>query len=155
VPPLSRLREQSGLDPYESSTIDAIRRMMNQGSLPMSQVCAVTGEPTLDVVSVTVKAPTAFQQKWDWKRHFFYSLVLSSYLVFLPRLFARTIAVEGSATTIRVPLCVSARRQAMLRRAGQRRLKSLLRKVPIYAKLLDENPYAIVSIEPASPSTGN
>jgi hypothetical protein len=153
VPSLSRLREQSGSDPYESNTIDAIHRLIDQGSLPESQVCAVTGKPTLDVLTLTINASTAFQQRGGWTAQLLLSLVCSWWLIFLPRVFARTVPVEESATTIQVPLRVSASHHARLRSASQRKLKRLLRTVPIYAKLLDENPHALVSVEAACASS--
>jgi hypothetical protein len=53
VPSLSRLRTQSGADPYESGAVDTIRRMLDRGELPAG-TCAVTGRPTRDVLALTV-----------------------------------------------------------------------------------------------------
>jgi hypothetical protein len=78
------------------------------------------------------------------------SLLVSPWFFFMPGLFSRIIPVDDGATTVLAPLRVSARHQAKVRTASQRRLKRLLRSNPIYAKLLDEHPIVLISVPPAA-----
>jgi hypothetical protein len=158
VPPLSKLRELSGADPYESSTIDTIRRMIREGALPPEENCAVTGEPTREVLMLTIKLPTAFKTKGGIlgeRLHLLLVALVSWWLLFLPSLSGRTVGVEEGATVIQVPLRVCNDAQRKLRGARPARLKRLLRTVPIYAELLNENPFAMVSLAPVGPSIEN
>jgi hypothetical protein len=154
VPPLIRLRERSGIDPYESSTIDTIGRMLSQGLLPANEVCAVSGEPTFDVLYLTVKVPSAFKSKGGRAMQVLLALTISPWFFALPPLFKKIVPLEESTRTIEVPVRVAAHRQAKLRRASQNRLKRLLRTVPLYAKLLDENPIVIISVAPPESAAG-
>jgi hypothetical protein len=47
---------------------------------------------------------------------------------------------------LRTPMRIAAASQAKVRTASQRKLRSLLRGVPIYAKLLDEHRVVVVSV---------
>jgi hypothetical protein len=61
-------------------------------------------------------------------------------------LFAAPEIEEEGAIVLRVPLRVDDRYHPRVRSMGQVRLRRLLRTVPVYAELLDENPYSRVSV---------
>ena len=125
--------------------------MINDGSLPAGERCALSGKPTLDVVNLTIKVPTAFQQKGGQGLQILLGVFVTVWVFLLPSIFARTVPLEHSAGILDVPLRISGRLHAKLRKAGQGRLKRVLRTVPIYAQLLEENPFASVSVAaPAS-----
>src|SRR5262245_45360110 len=63
VPSLGKLRELSGQDSYESSTIDTIHRLVRQGELPAGCICALTGEPTQEVLDLYVMVPSAYKPR--------------------------------------------------------------------------------------------
>jgi hypothetical protein len=154
VPSLSSLRELSGIAPYESSVLDTIQGMVERGELPEGEVCAFCGEPTLDTLGVHVVVPRAFEQVEGlgaWLLTLLWSPLFS--WGFIPvvagifqGLFGRTVPIEESilthqnARSVYTPLRVASRHHGKVRRGSQRRLKRLLRTVPVYAKLLDENP---------------
>lgn len=149
VPSLSKLRKLSGKDAYESGTADTIRRMIRSGELPDDGVCAVSGKPTDDTVVLEILIPKVFRNQ-DVERS-------NNALILFGGLWAMAlVALSGQhkayatdtdqASTLRVPLRVAKVYHAKLGRMNQRRLRRLLRSVPIYATLLNENPVAQVSV---------
>jgi hypothetical protein len=165
VPSLSRLREQSGIAPYESGTADTIQGMVERGELPAGEVCAWLGDQTLDVVYLSIVVPRAFEHQEGIAGLFLAGLwaplvssgVASFLISFLPELFGPTRPVEDAvlehhkARIVLAPLRVASQHHAKVRRASQRRLKRLLRSVPIYAKLLEENPIVRIVARPQTP----
>ena len=61
------------------------------------------------------------------------------------------VAAEEGALTVRLPLRVAASHHHKVRGMSQSRLRRLLRKVPAYAQLLEENPYSRVSVADRPP----
>jgi hypothetical protein len=86
----------------------------------------------------------------------FSGAVASALAVVLPGLFSKTVPVSKpihehhSARTVFAPLRVASRHHTTVQSMSQRRLIRLLRGVPIYAKLLDENPIVQISVGPPS-----
>lgn len=159
VPSLSKLRKLSGKDAYESGTADTIRRMIRSGELPADDVCAVSGTPTGETVILEILIPKVFRNQ-DVERS-------NNALIFFGGLWAMAlVALSGQhkayatdtdqASTLRVPLRVAEAYHAKVVRMNQRRLRVLLRSVPIYATLLKENPAAQVSVveEPEDQKVG-
>ena len=160
VPSLSKLRELSGIGAYESSTVDTIQGMVERGELPEGDVCTVSGEPTRDVLILWIVVPRAFENQegvgglllWSlWAPLVSWGFALVLWQLF-QNVFGRTVPVEDAmlehhrARRVIAPLRVASRHHAKVRRASQRRLKRLLRSVPIYNKLLDENTIVIISV---------
>jgi hypothetical protein len=160
VPSLSKLRELSGIAPYESSTLDTIQGMVERGELPAGETCALSGSPTLDTLELRVVVPIAFQRReglaGSLMTLWWAPLVSANWLPFVGSifqvLFGQTAPVEDSllpqhrARIVGTPLRIAAQHQAKVRGASQRRLKRLLRTVPVYAKLLDENPIVRIAV---------
>jgi hypothetical protein len=160
VPSLSKLRELSGIAPYESSVLDTIQGMVERGELPAGDVCALSGTPTRDTLDVSVVVPIAFQGREGpagvfmtlWWAPLFDANWLSFLSGVFQVVFGQTVPVEDSdlpqhrARMVSTPLRISSQHQAKLRRASQRRLKRLLRTVPVYAQLLDENPVVRIAV---------
>jgi hypothetical protein len=144
VPSLSRLRAMSGIGSYESGPIDAIRRMLAEGTLPPGETCAVSGRPTRDVMLLHIQCERVHAAYDNTK------LMLLAFLVTPLALFAlRNDQREavGRDTSIVVPLRVSCEYHRRLARwAGQRKLRRLLGTVPVYGRLLDEYPNATIRI---------
>ena len=143
VPSLSKLRELAGQHAYEASTIDVIHGMLQRGELPAGGPCAVSGEPTEDVVELHVEAERIYRAG-DNCVYALLGVLVSP--IFLLGLFQKPRPDVGRETIVSTPLRVAAAYHAKVRRSGQRALKRWLRSVPIYAKLLDEYPSARVRI---------
>jgi hypothetical protein len=144
VPSLSRLRELAGEQPYEASTIDVILGMLKRGELPAGGRCAISGEPTQDVFELHVEAERIYTGG-DNIVYLVLALIVSP--LFALGLFQKPRPAVGRETVVPTPLRVTAAYHERVRRSSQRSLKRWLRTVPIYAKLLDEYPRAVVSIE--------
>ena len=152
VPSLSKLRQQTGADPYESGPIDTIRRMLAQGELPAG-TCAVTGRPTRDVLDLTVIVSNHLEQTREARIADTVSLTQAGFLgVFFRMLRDDTHdyrPVEGTEILVPTPLYLDARHHRRARKARLDLVKRWLRTVPIYGKLLDAFPHAIVTVAEA------
>jgi hypothetical protein len=144
VPSLGRLRELSGRDRYESGICDTIRRMVQSGELPVGGTCAVSREPTDDVIDLEILVPRFFRNRDDVqnKTLWIFGVWGALYLA----LFSRPQIEEEGTLTVRLPLRVAGSHHHKVRAMSQRRLRRLLRKVPAYARLLEENPYSRLSV---------
>jgi hypothetical protein len=149
VPSLGRLRELSGKDRYESGTGDTIHRLIQEGELPAGRACAFSGEPTDDVLPLEVLVPRVFKRPEGEEEQVLATFGLLGY--FFYGLFRHPEIVEEHAIKVPTPLRVAGWHHPKVRRISQRRLKRLLRTMPVYAKLLDENPYARVSVAGRAP----
>jgi hypothetical protein len=150
VPLLSKLRTSSGLDAYESGIVGTINRMIAEGELPWGDECAISGLPTLEICELKVHC----EKQWtktdtDSTRWFlFVAILLSPFLFF--RVWLRnertdpSTEVHGRDTVVRTPLRVRKEFAAKLGRMNQRKLKRLLKTVPIYEALLKEYPGSTV-----------
>jgi hypothetical protein len=149
VPSLGRLRELSGKDRYESGPVDTVRRMIQSGELPAGLTCALSRAPTDDLLMFEVLVPRYYKNPaardnagllalgltFGWVGFLFHGLLS-------PPKFN-----EEGAIRVRVPLRVAARYHSKVRGMSRARLKRLLRTVPVYARLLDESPFARVTVE--------
>jgi hypothetical protein len=143
VPSLSKLREIAGQHAYETSSIDVIHGMLQRGELPAGGLCAVSGDPTEDVVELHVEAERNYRAG-DNRLYLLLSILVSP--LFLLGLFQKPRPDVGRETIVPTPLRVAAVYHAKVRRSGQRALKRWLRGIPIYAKLLEEYARARVRI---------
>jgi hypothetical protein len=147
VPSLGRLREMVGKAPYESGTADMIRRMVQTGELPAGRTCVVSRTPTDDVLEFRILVPRSFSSGKSSEQNALLYLWLFGPLVFLYISRFRPPKIEeGDAVHVVAPLRVSSRNHSRVRRMSEGRLKKLLRTVPVYAELLDENYLARVSV---------
>jgi hypothetical protein len=142
VPNLGRLRESAGQARYESGICDTIRRMIQSGELPSGGTCAVCRKPTEDVIELDLLVPRFFQKDDGLNR--FAVLVLGLFPAMLLAAIRRPKVEEEGALTVRVPILVARRYHAKVRRMGHPRRMRLLRTVPVYAELLDENPHSYI-----------
>jgi hypothetical protein len=152
VPSLSKLRELSGIDPYESGTLDTIRRMIKIGELPEGDVCVFSGKPTGDVLDLLVTVPRVVVDRSGFAVQILLALLVSPFFLLVPRRSEYTVHGEDKELKIRTPLRISAASQTKVRKASQRKLKRMLRSVPIYAKLLEECRVVVVSVLDGDPS---
>lgn len=143
VPSLSKLRERAGQDAYEASTIDVIYGMLRRGELPTGDRCAVSGDPTEDVVDLYVEAERTYRAR-DNRIYAWLGVLVSPILLF--GLFQKPRPDVGRETIVPTPLRVAAAYHPRVRRSGQKALKRWLRSVPIYARLLEEYPRARVRL---------
>jgi hypothetical protein len=147
VPSLSRLRQLGGQDAYESGPLDTIRRMIQSGELPAGPTCALSRKPTDDVLELEIKLPQFHKNRDAGNSLVILALVAGIWGVLYHALFGRSAYLEDERSiAIQVPLRVAAARQSRVRAMSQRRLWRLLRTVPVYARLLDENPEARISV---------
>jgi hypothetical protein len=145
VPSLSKLRATAGIGSYETGTIDTIRRMLDQGTLPWGGDCAVSGRPTRDVLQVKVQCERLHVPK-DHARYALLLAVCAGPLWALLAVGSRQRPTHGRDTVVVVPLRVCCEYHRGLSPWWMRRkLRRLLRGVPVYARLLDEYPGATIS----------
>jgi hypothetical protein len=137
VPGLGRLRESAGQDRYESGPADAIGRMIRDGELPAGP-CVISGKPTGDFIELDLLLPRFY--KTDKATDTWAILILGLLPALLLAALRRPKMQEEGATRLRVPIRVATARRNKARSMGQRGLKRLLRKTPIYATLIEENP---------------
>ena len=147
MPSLGRLRELAGKDRYESGVSDTIRRMVQSGELPTRGTCAVSRKPTNDVMKLEILVPRF--SKSNEPRDEWMVLLLGFWAFLYVALFRRQQFHKEGATIVQAPLCVAHRCRTKVERMGQARLKRLIRTVPIYAQLLDENPDSVVGVSDA------
>lgn len=150
VPSLSKLRVQSGVGAYESGALDTIRRMLDRGELPFGTSCARSGEPTDDVLELTVVVSNHLEQTDQARIADRLALANVGLVGYLFRVLRDNPSdyrpVEGTEIDVPAPLRLEACHHRRARRARQDRLKAWLRTVPIYAALLDEYPYSQVVV---------
>ena len=92
--------------------------------------------------------PKTFQDRDTDRNHAPPILLLGLWALLPLALFGRKrvlIDTEG-ASILRVPIRVAAAYHAKVRGMGRRRLRRLLRSVPVYATLLNENPLSRVAV---------
>jgi hypothetical protein len=111
--------------------------MIRTGELPAGDTCLRCGLPTKDACDLVVHC----ERQW-YKAASFNWLALSlSFPHWLLAMARRgTGDVFGRETVIRVSLRVREEHHQWLATRSQRKLRKLLRTVPVYAQLLDEYP---------------
>jgi hypothetical protein len=146
VPRLSELRAGAGLGAYESGPLDTIRAMLRRGELPWGDVCQLSGRPTADVLPAYVQCERAYLKGGGVRDKMIVAYLISP----LFALFMKDESqgrIEGRDTYVATPLRVAKRfHDDLARRPRQRRLRTLLRSVPAYARLLDYYPRAHIFI---------
>jgi hypothetical protein len=150
VPSLSKLRATAGIGSYETGAIDTIRRMLEQGALPWGDACAVTGRPTRDVLQVEVQCERLHVPK-DPARFALLLAVCGGPLWAMMAFGSRQRPTHGRDTVVVVPLRVCCEYHVGLSPWWMRRkLRRLLRSVPVYDRLLDEYRGATISVAGSS-----
>jgi hypothetical protein len=133
----------AGHDAYETGPVDVIRNMLRRGELPSGGRCACSGVPTDDVLHLYVEAERVYPGSDE--RHYAWLGLLVSPILLLG-MFQKPRPDVGRETLVETPLHVAAIHHHKVFRASQRALKKWLRKVPIYAELLEAYPGAIVKV---------
>jgi hypothetical protein len=151
VPRLSDLRQAAGEARFESGTIGTIRRMIADGSLPPRE-CVLTGEPTEGVCYVKIQCESVWIRSTGTSN--WWLILLVPILPFWSLLRVLTLQAPGRTreylgrdTFVSVPVSVCNVQQDRLRWMSPWELSRLLRKIPIYAKLLDEYRGARLSVD--------
>jgi hypothetical protein len=146
VPSLGRLRELAGQGRYEAGTIDRICAMVKRGELPLGDRCVVSGEPTHDAIDLWVQAERIFTGDENRLARILLALLISPHLLYASSSSDPRRMNVGRETFVPTPIRVAEAYHRRVRNASQRRLKRWLRKVPIYAELLREYPFATVRL---------
>jgi hypothetical protein len=143
---LSKLRATAGIGSYETGAIGTIRRMLDQGALPWGDACAVSGRPTRDVLQVEVQCERLHVPK-DPAKLAMLLAVCAGPLWAAMALLSSHRPTHGRDTVVVVPLRVCCEYHRGLSSWWKnRKLRRLLRSVPVYASLLDEYWGATVSV---------
>jgi hypothetical protein len=149
------------MDPDESNVRDTIARMIRESTLPWGQCCGVTGMPTRDVMFFEVECERSYvknkrSQLWGTIlliAGFFFCPPVAIFMWLVGYDLFRTPAERvGRDVVISIPILVCKDSQATVRGWGQSRLKTMLRGIPIYERLLNE--YADATIHPRATSPG-
>ena len=148
VPPLSDLRSAAGESAIPLNTIEEIRVLVRRGELPNGSICPYSDRPANATLVLLVKCEQMWVRGGDrWRTGSIVAAVLfCGWIGALLALFSPVRREElGRDTVVEVPVRISSDlADEMLRIRQQKKLKSILRKTPIYAKLLEEFPRASV-----------
>jgi hypothetical protein len=143
VPRLSQLRAATGRDAYKATVIEAIQRLTRNGELPYGDICALCQMPTNDMYELYVECDRPWQRApaavpW-WLLWFPLALKIWLMSKFVPQ----QTETLGRDTGVRILLRICKQDHGRLHRIrDQRKLRNLLRAVPIYQQLLEEYPRA-------------
>lgn len=147
VPKLSRLRVEAGESRVPLDIIGRINAQIRSGELPAGKVCPLSGRPADAIVEIHVQCEEIRVRggRISEAAHIVV-LALFGWLGLLMAALSGGERVEhGRDTSVVVPLRVSSSVVEQLRRQrSQRKLKRLLRSVPIYDELLRNYPLARV-----------
>jgi hypothetical protein len=144
---LSQLRTRAGFAAHETNIRDSILRMIDDQLLPWGQCCAVTEMPTTDVMWFDIQCESTFSKGGPVHPLLAIWSLLIPGGVWAMLLRSREPAeIHGRDIVIRVPLLVQQDKQAGFRKSTQRRLKTILSKVPVYQELLREHPSARILV---------
>ena len=137
VPTLRALRREAG-EPVASPEME-IRALLREGTLPQERECLSCGTPTADVghAEVICERSEVSDTGWKWRL----LPLLFGYLVFTRSGEARE---RGRDLAFRLPLRLCRDCAGRLRGAA---LVEVLRRVPVYARLIDKYPDADISLD--------
>jgi hypothetical protein len=139
----------AGEGAYEAGTVDTIQRMLGEGKLPWGETCAVSGVPTAESIELYVECERVYFKEDHRASLLALAIALGAWWALLLRLGEKNQDAQGRQTLVRTPLRVAIERQpALNRKPSQRRLRKLLRTVPIYGKLLNDYPKARIIVGP-------
>jgi Domain of unknown function (DUF1922) len=142
VPSLHELRRQAGLAPYEVSPELVIEHMQASGELPTGRACVECGIETDEVL--LVRAECERQQVRSSHDHssvlFALLLLLGGWRFLLWQ--RREERAYGKDKIYTLPLAVC--RECRVNLRNQKEIKSALRRVPEYRRLLDKFPDAVL-----------
>lgn len=150
VPPLSRLRMGAGQAAYEVGLPGKIRRMIATEELPWGDFCAYSGRPTKDAIDFLIECERSYSGSPG--RGISSFPILTSIVNILGSVMfnihiEEVLEVHGREVVLQVPLRVSSEWHEKVRRIkSRRRLREMLRTVPVYAELLDEYPDAKIGV---------
>ena len=114
--------------------------MVGSGLLPQGNLCAISGEPTDDVIDLFVEAEQVSQIGTSVAQAALVAALCSP--IFAIAMTLKTPRDVGRDTHVLTPLRVSAKYHGRVSKASQWKLKRWLRTVPVYAQLLQEYPRA-------------
>ena len=153
IPSLSKLRESVGESPIPLNTVETIQAMIHNGSLPSRDDCPYSSRPANETVFFRVQCEVPWSG--ESKPTHLQKVLLTMIFGWFGNLFIFLKSQEtmecGRDTSIEVPLQISSDfRDKILRIRNQSKLKALLSKTPIYARLLKEFPDATIETLPSS-----
>jgi hypothetical protein len=147
VPSLSKLRTMSGVGAYESGAIDTIQRMLAEGALPWGETCAESGRPTRDLIHLVIQCERLHLPQ-DQHKLALLGVLIFGWVAALVAFAGKDREAHGRDTSICIPLRLDREYHGKLARWGsQRKLRRLLRTVPVYGRLLEEYPRATIRVE--------
>ncbi len=165
VPPLSRLRRAAGREAYSGSgVVGKIRRMISSGELPWGNVCAYSGRPTEGSIDLLAECKKLHPIDRIWVLRFLrilLGLLANLVLILVEGLVLVLSGPLGSfwsgfdlidvkrhgVEVVRVPLRVSTEwHDKLLGMRSQRRLREMLRTVPVYDELLGQFPDGKITV---------
>jgi hypothetical protein len=154
VPPLSKLRTISGIGAYESTAIQTIGRMLEEGALPWGETCAQSGQPTQDLIQLQVRLDPddGWRDRiWSWVAVIYLCGLWPILIGILFKPFS-----DPEPETLILPLRVNRKFHRGLAWWGtQRKRRRLMATVPVYARLLEEYPRCIIRVIRPSASRGS
>lgn len=158
VPRLSVLRKSAGKDPFESSSIDTVRRELRERENSIGQFCLHSGRPTQDTLWVTLicerkRVVTHKESDYDWRGIKLLSIMLG--LMTLPiTVFAFAFAklwsddtskpeIEefGHDRSVDLPLPISAE---FHKSVSSKKLLQYVKKEALFQKIFKDYPDAYV-----------
>jgi hypothetical protein len=139
VPRLSQLREMANLGAYETSAIDTVARLVEEGRLPAGKSCMISGRPTLDWFEVEILCESPYVKKGRMNASFAALVLIVGWLAILLRPRSGGDQYFGRETRAKFPLRIDREHHAKLASwRSRRRLRSLLQSIPEAAQLFSE-----------------
>ena len=149
VPPLDRLRATHDRGASNAGIVGKIRQMISDGDLPWEDTCAYSGQRTTDRLDFVIECEgpgLGTKGRLSYLLDILASRIFGKLLIEVWR--DALPADDGSrVVAVRVPLLVGAEYHGeVLAIRSQRRLREMLRCVPIYEDLLTEYPNAGITV---------
>jgi hypothetical protein len=148
---LSELRRSSGDPRSRLPAIDAIRHLLLANELPSMQECVISRRPTTDTLIVTFSAQVPILPPSPNASWLTFDALASFIFPIKPSWIATTISTAAApmtrVTVERVPLRVATDCHSQVRGFDATSLAALVRFEPLYARLLDEIPGLLVSVD--------
>jgi hypothetical protein len=145
VPNLSELRRRHGLTPYDANPVLVIERLLAAGELPEESACIRCGVASETVTRIIVECEKKWVRRYDEFRWYYlfmpWIVLVAWYIHQRPE-----VREFGKDVVLTLPLRLCEHCRAEARRPAV--VKTFLRLVPVYGRLLDRYPDAKVTLLP-------
>jgi hypothetical protein len=151
VPTLTLLRRSVGETAAPLNTIELIRAMIRDGTLPDGKICPYSRRPANDTILFNVECERSSVrggEPLDMGKMVTYVFLFGWIGALIASRKSQPREEFGRDTSVTIPVRISSDvRDKIVRLRRQRKLKSLVSETPLYARLLHEYPAARVTVQ--------